>query len=170
MWAWEDRCAAISCVPFKLPRTDPKLRLTSLDPVASRQGWNRAGRMQAAPDVRGSLAPRKKARVNGQSGDRNQSEIGRPQRELNLVKCRAMRWNQTGFPQQRPLAPVAKTPAKTVDRDEPLTRGASDMQLLDLRDALMAGARALLEDEYAMAWSERSSRVSWNVPRGKWSA
>jgi hypothetical protein len=34
-----------------------------------------------------------------------------------------------------------------VARDEPLTLGVSDMELLDLRDGLMAGARALLEDE-----------------------
>lgn len=52
-----------------------------------------------------------------------------------------------GISATAPAGACCDNPAKPVVRDEPLTPGVSDSVLLDLRDALMAGARALLEDK-----------------------
>jgi hypothetical protein len=141
-WDWRDLCRAISCLQFALPASEPTLRLAALDPVASRQGWNTAGRAALRGRMAPALTPTAKASVGGGVSARNLET-------KRVTPTGIEAGGQVGFSPEtstvcetRAGARVAKSAANQRAVDEALTPGASE---LDMRDALLAGAAALLD-------------------------
>lgn len=147
-WPWEDLCAAVSCLKFELPEPTPEsrhLQLVGLDPRASRQRGSRGGASRDRYGDTGRQGRRPKTTsLAAQLTTRNHSQNTVTPTGIESVINPAeapvfVTQTRTSGP-----AGVSKKAPGFAAADEPGTpNGSAPMDLLDLGDALGAGAMRL---------------------------